>query len=109
MQVNMKLEIHKKIEEPLLARNKITATVEFDKAVPSRQDVLKEIASKTGSAPELVVVTNITPSFGSHKANVVAYAYKKAEAITRIVDKKILAKTGFEAPKKEEAPKAEGA
>ncbi|MBN2420837.1 hypothetical protein JXB27_01005 [Candidatus Woesearchaeota archaeon] len=99
----MKLVINKKIEEPLLSREKITATVEFENAIPARNDIIAELAKKIDAKPELMLVSSITPSFGSRNADVVAYAYKLKDVLTKIVDKKIIAKTGIK-QKKAEVP-----
>jgi ribosomal protein S24E len=104
----MKLTIQTTKEEPLLSRQRFDATVEFENAVPSRKDILKELAHKTNTDEKLVVVTHINPSFGSKRAEIVAFGYKNAADLARIEEKKKLAKTGFQEPKKEEA-KPEGA
>ncbi len=106
----MKLTINKKYEEPLLSREKILATASFENAVPARNDVLNEIASKAGAKAEVVLVSSIKPSFGSKKAEIVAYVYKSKEALTSAVPAKIIKKTGLaekKEDKKEEAPAAE--
>ncbi len=107
----MKVKILKSADRPLLSRQRIFAEVEFEAAVPARQDIIKSIAEQSGTKPELVVVKKIDPSFGSHKASVAAYVYKNKADLDRIEEKKKLAKTGFKEAKKEEpkqeAPKAE--
>ncbi len=98
----MKITIQKTTEEPLLSRQRLAATVEFENAVPKRTDILKEIAGKTHVDEKLVVVTKISPSFGSKRAEITAFTYKNVDDLKRIEEKKKLAKTGFQEPKKEE-------
>lgn len=97
----MKLTINKKFDEALLSREKVLATVEFENAIPSRNDIIAELSKKIDVKPELMLVSSITPSFGSKKADVVAYAYKGKEELARAVDKKIITKTGIQVKKAE--------
>ena len=103
----MKLNISNKFEEPLLARHKITASVEFEKAIPSRNEVINEISKKIDAKPELTVVSSITPSFGARKADVTAYAYKTKEDMMKALAQKIIAKTGLQVKKAAAEAKAE--
>jgi len=106
----MKVEIKNKTEEPLLSRQKIEATVAFEGPVPKRQDILQDIAAQTKAKPELVLVFKIDTHYGSQKANVLAYAYTDADAMSKIEETKKFKRTGYKAPvveAKEEAPAEE--
>ena len=93
------LNIAKKTEEKLLGRTQIHATVEYDSAVPSRKQISESISKKLSVEPALVVVFRITPTFGSKKADVIAYAYHNKAVFAKVEEKKKLKRTGFaEAP-----------
>lgn len=100
----MKLAIKDRKEEPLLSREKIVAEMLFEGAIPSRNNIIEELAKKAQTTHDLVVVSKIDSSFGSGKAGILAYVYANKEMMQRIEEKKKLARTGFKAKKEEAAP-----
>jgi ribosomal protein S24E len=84
----MNLTIKQETESPLLSRKEIKAEVIFEKATPSNDEVAKDIASKTKSSPELIVVKHIYTKFGETKADVEAYIYQSKEALEKIEPRK---------------------
>ena len=88
------LNIAKKTEEKLLGRTLVHATVEYEAAVPSRKQISESISKKLSVEPALVVVFRITPTFGSKKADVIAYAYHNKAVFANVEEKKKLKRTG---------------
>lgn len=99
----MKATIHKRTDEPLLSREKIHAELAFEGPVPSRKDVLQEIAKRASVEPNVVTINKINTVFGMRKAEVIAYAYKSKAECDRVEDKKLAKKRCLSV----EAPKAE--
>ncbi len=95
----MNLEIIDKKQNPVLSRIEIKATIGFEKATPSNDEVKKEIASKLKADEKLVVIKGIYTDFGITKADVNAYVYKTKKDLDKIEPKK--------KEKKEKKPKAE--
>lgn len=102
----MKATINTTIEQQLLSRKEIKATVVFEGAVPSRKDIAKELAAKSKTEPSLLVVFGINPKFGAKEVAVLAYAYDNKESLARIEEKKKFKRTGHA---EEKAAVVEGA
>lgn len=102
----MKLTIKDTIEQPLLSRKKIKAEVAFEGAIPSRENIFKELSAKASVKPELLVVYRVGSRYGSQVAKVLAFAYKNKEDLGRIEEAKKFKRTGFKvpAPKEKEKP-----
>ena len=98
----MQLTVTNKKEEPLLSRTQITATLEFDKATPSYQEVTSLIATQLKTDEKLVAIRHVYNSFGSKKAEVIAYVYSD-ENKKQFIEPKVKEKKGKKAkePKKE--------
>lgn len=101
----MKVEIKEKTEEPLLSRQRIVADVSFTGAVPSRENIKKDIASQMKAQAELVEVQHIYPSFGIGNAKILAFVYKDKKAFDLLKKQKGKKKKA----KKEGEAKEEGA
>ncbi len=105
----MELKIIKKQDNPLLSRIEIKAELNFFKdPIPKKEDVKKKFASIEKANESLVVVKTIYSSFGTGKADVVAYIYKSEKELKNIEPQKKEKKAeGEDAPKEEakEAPK----
>lgn len=100
----MELKIIKKQDNPLLSRTEIKAELNFFKEpIPKKEDVKKKLASIEKANENLVVVKTIYSSFGTGKADVVAYIYKSEEELKNIEPQKKEKKAGGEAAPKEEA------
>ena len=80
----MKLDIHKEMEAPLLARKRVTLIAEFEGATPSRKDLLKEVAKKLKSDEKLTVIRHIYSKFGRQKAKVIVNVYENADAMKHL-------------------------
>ena len=71
----MQMNVTNKKEEPLLSRTMITATLEFEKATPSYPEVAALLAGSLKKDEKLIAIRHVYNSFGSKKAEVVAYLY----------------------------------
>ena len=98
----MQLKITDKKEEILLSRTKIKAELIFTGAVPSQNDVRKEIAAQLKVDEKLVVVRKILCQFKCTKAKVLAYAYINEEDMKKV---ELKAKKKKEKKKEAEAKK----
>ena len=72
----MKVNIEKKIENPLLKRKEIIAVVTDLIKTPSREEMVKQIAALTGSSPDQVIIDQIKQEFGGEKATITAKVYE---------------------------------
>ncbi|MBI2653047.1 hypothetical protein HYX00_06280 [Candidatus Woesearchaeota archaeon] len=88
----MQINVTSKKEEPLLSRTMLKATLEFEKATPSYQEVSTLLAAHLKTDEKLIAIRHIYNLFGSKKAEVIAYAYsdenKKQFAEPKIKEKK---------------------
>ncbi|RJQ15667.1 hypothetical protein C4573_05920 [Candidatus Woesearchaeota archaeon] len=71
-------EIEQK-ENPLFARKAIKAEVRFEGPTPSRIDIAKAIAAKTGAHEDCIVVKKISTAFGKNGTTVYGFIYESAE------------------------------
>ena len=71
----MQLSIIQKKEEPLLSRTMLKADIEFEKSTPSYAEVTSVLATALKSDEKLIAIKHIYNSFGSRKAQVIAYLY----------------------------------
>ncbi|MEM4268328.1 MAG: hypothetical protein QXK37_05885 [Candidatus Woesearchaeota archaeon] len=88
----MEIEILKEKETPLLSRKRLTAFIHYKGSTPSRIEVLREIAKKTGVNQEHIVIKHIYPVFGANKSKVVANIYETRESLERLELGKLIAK-----------------
>ena len=84
----MQINITNKKDEPLLSRTKILATLGFDKATPSYQEVTSLIAKQLKADEKLVAIKHIYNLFGDKKADVIAYVYND-EAKKQFIEPKL--------------------
>ena len=94
----MNIEITINNDRPVLSRKEIEAKLSFEGTTPSRNEVVKEVAKKTGAKEELVVVREIKTSFGETTAKVTAFVYTDAK-VMKDVEGKHMAKR-HEVPEK---------
>lgn len=87
----MQLSITTKKEEPLLSRTLVKATLEFENATPSCQEVTTLLASSMKSDEKLVAIRHVYNSFGAKKADVIAYIYND-EAKKQLIEPKLKVK-----------------
>ena len=99
----MELKILDKKQEPLLSRTKITASVSFDTATPSYNDLMPQIVSAAKTQENLVAIRTVKNSFGARKAEITAYAYND-ENSKALIEPKVKEKKTKEkkAPEKKE-------
>ena len=88
----MQLKILNEKKEPLLSRTMLTASLEYEKATPSYQEVMSLIASQLKTEEKLIAIRHVYNSFGHKKAELIAYIYtdenKKQLIETKIKEKK---------------------
>ena len=92
------MSITSKKEEPLLSRTMVTAALEFEKATPSYPEVTSLLASQLKIDDKLVAIRHIYNSFGTKKAEVIAYFYSD-ENKKKFIEAKIKGKKAKEANK----------
>jgi len=103
----MKVNIKQKIDEPLLSRQRIEGEVAFSGAVPSKEELKKDIASQVKAQPELVNVEHVYTKFGTGNANVLAHVYSDKKSFQLLKKKKGKKGSEKKEDKKEPAPKQE--
>ena len=80
----MELNITSEKKQPLLGRKLVSGTLNFEKATPSYAEVKKDIAGKTKSSEEVIVVKNVYTAFGARNATFEAVVYDSPEALKSI-------------------------
>lgn len=86
----MELNIIKKEERPLLQAEDVLSELSYEGTTPSRKELAQEIAKKTKSNLEQVVVRKIQGVFGHRKASVQATIYQNKEILEKVENKPIL-------------------
>ncbi|MBS3101666.1 hypothetical protein J4204_06070 [Candidatus Woesearchaeota archaeon] len=71
----MQLNVTSKKEEPLLSRTMVKATLDFEKATPSYNEVTSLLATQLKTDEKLIAIRHVYNSFGARKADVTAYIY----------------------------------
>jgi ribosomal protein S24E len=106
----MELQIMKEEHKPLLGRKDVTARVAYESVTPKRDDIRKDIAHKTKSKEELVIISSIQPDYGKQSAMVDAKVYDDEQTLRKVEPRFSLKKHGFqvEEKKKKGAAAAEG-
>ncbi|MFH1642189.1 MAG: hypothetical protein ABIC04_04780 [Nanoarchaeota archaeon] len=84
----MEITVSEQKERVLLSRNEIKAELSFTGAVPSKEKVKKEMASKLKIDEKLLVIKGIFTKFKSNTAKVIAYFYLSEEDMQKIEHKK---------------------
>jgi small subunit ribosomal protein S24e len=102
----MDIKIITKTEKPLLERTELVGEVGFEAVTPSRVEVRKKMASALNIAEELIVVTEIMPTFGERKAKLAVNIYKTKEALQKIESPVAKERNFPTGEKKAKAPKA---
>ena len=75
----------------MLSRTKIEATLDFEKATPSYQEVTPLIAAQLKADEKLVAIKHIYNYFGDKKAQIIAYVYSD-EAKRQFIEPKLKVK-----------------
>lgn len=100
----MELAITDKKENKSLGRTEVTASISFDKAMPSRKEIRDALCAATGSPADQLVIISAKGSFGTRSATVVAHTYAGKEGV-KLEKKYLLIRDGL--AQKEEKKKAE--
>jgi small subunit ribosomal protein S24e len=100
----LKIEVSKREEVPLLSRERVVCWVHFEGPVPSRKELQEKICSQLKAPAENCVVKNVDTRFGHKKAKVVVHIYKSAEHAKVIEPQHLYDRT--EGKKKGAAPTA---
>lgn len=77
----MNVNIVSTVDNKLLERREIEAEVSFDAATPKRADLKQAVCGKVGANPELMVLRQVSSSFGSKAVRVIAHLYQSKEAL----------------------------
>lgn len=80
----MELKLLSEKKQPLLGRKLVSGTLKFDKATPSYAEVKKDLAGKTKSSEEVIVVNNVYTDFGARTAKFEAAVYDSPEALKSV-------------------------
>ncbi|MBD3318792.1 hypothetical protein GF342_02695 [Candidatus Woesearchaeota archaeon] len=76
----MELDITNTVDNVLLGRKEIKATLKYTGTTPSNAQVQEAIAAKVNGSKEQTVVKSIYTAFGGNRAKVTAFVYESAEA-----------------------------
>lgn len=101
----MNIEILSRKNSPLLAREEVSAKVEFvGGATPSREKIREELGKILKVDVKLVGIVSVINSFGDQKCLVAANLYAKEEDMKNIESQVSITR---DAPKKKEGEEAE--
>ena len=81
----MKIKITDKKEQPLLYRQEIRLSLEFESSVPERSFLQEQVAKAAKADKKLVVIDKIMPKFGFKHADVLAYVYADEKKLNSFV------------------------
>ena len=84
----MQIKDIKKNEEPLLARTRLNAIVEYDKGTPSYSESTSLLATHLKADQSLIAIRHIYNSFGQRKSEIIAYLYNSKDKMQLIEPKK---------------------
>ncbi|MDE1762179.1 MAG: 30S ribosomal protein S24e [Candidatus Micrarchaeota archaeon] len=103
----MDIKIEHDSENKLLGRKEIEFTISYKGATPTKEQVREAICKRLNISPELTVVVNISPLYGTSESRALAHSYSSKEAMA--VEKKYLAERAAKKAGKaaKEEPKAE--
>jgi len=106
----MNVNILSTTENKLLDRREIEAEVTFEGATPKRAELKQAIGGKVGLNPELMVLSQVTSTFGKRLVRVRVHAYPDKEKLMSVEAYHLKVREGL-AQKKEKkkvvaAPKA---
>jgi ribosomal protein S24E len=94
----MDITIQSKTQNPFLKREEIEATVTHDEGTPKKSEIQQELSKTLMVKKELIVLSKITPRYGSKQLKIKAHIYETAEAMKIEVKEK---KEDKAAPKEE--------
>jgi small subunit ribosomal protein S24e len=91
----MNVNIVSTVDNKLLERREIEAEVSFDAATPKRADLKQAICGKVGANAELMVLRQVSSSFGSKAVKVTAHLYPSKDALMAAEPKFIKIREGL--------------
>ncbi|MFP4567399.1 MAG: hypothetical protein ACLFN8_00490 [Candidatus Woesearchaeota archaeon] len=89
-------------KQAVVPRQEIMLEVAFEKSTPKRLDLKREIAKKTKTTEDLLIIKKIFTDYGKRCAQVTVYAYKDEETLKKIEFPKVIEKNFPKQEKKEE-------
>ncbi|KXB04969.1 hypothetical protein AKJ50_01865 [candidate division MSBL1 archaeon SCGC-AAA382A13] len=99
----MKVNITKKIENPLMERTEIEFEVEHNNAsTPSRAEVVEELSSKLDISEDLIIIEKITTPHGRQKATGNARTYKSQQQLRELESEYLIERTKISKEKTDE-------
>lgn len=99
-----KVKDFKIVENKLLNRSEISATLSFDSATPQKKVIKEKICTTLAINPELAVVRKIKNKYGLKEVDVIIHAYQNKEILMKTEPYYILVREGL-AQKKEKKEK----
>lgn len=107
----MDLKLGKEIENKMLGRKEISFTISHKGKTPTVDEAKVQICKKLNLSPELTVIVQINPVYGSTESEIIAHSYSTKEEMA--VEKKHLnaraEKKAAKVAKAAPAPEAEAA
>jgi small subunit ribosomal protein S24e len=101
----MNVNIVSTTDNKLLERREIAAEVSFDAATPKRAELKQAICGKVGANPELMVLREVSSTFGRKSVSVTAHLYPSKEILMVTEPQHIKVREGL-MPKPEKKKKA---
>ncbi len=104
----MKIKIVSEKDNPLLKRKELVFIANHEgKATPSRGDLLKEIASKTGANEDTIIIEKIMTETGRCSSRIKVHIYKSVEDVPKHKLEKMKRRTKTKEGEKEKAEEGE--
>ena len=105
----MKMEITKKVQNPLLKRTETYFVLDHaGEATPSRGAVVEEIVKQTKAAKDTIVIDNIESIYGNGKSNGYVKVYESKDAALEFESDYLLKRNGIAKPEHKPEPAADG-
>ena len=97
----MEFETLKERDMELLSRKRYTLMMDNKGATPSRLELVKELAEKYKTNPELIVIKHIYPQYGKRKTKLIVNIYKDKKKMELFEHEDLLKKHRGESVTKE--------
>jgi ribosomal protein S24E len=75
------MKIIEQVEEPILSRKKVSATVDFEGATPTKKKITQQLSTALKVDMDAVKLMSIRTIYGERRANVSAYVYTDKDAM----------------------------
>jgi len=96
----MNVNILSTTENKMLDRTEVDAEVAFDGPTPKRAELKQAVGAKIGANPELMVLREVSTTFGRKSARITAHIYPNKELLMSTEPKHIKIREGL-MPKEE--------